>query len=401
MFACRKILHVDLDAFFCSVEELLDPNLKGTPFATGGSPEGRGVISSCSYAARKYGIHSAMPARQALGRLQTLNIVKGHYSEYQSRSESVMRIIENLTPLVEKISIDEAFLDVSDLPEASLRIAIDLQFAIYSKLNLPCSIGCATNKLVAKIATNVGKANHLKDSTPMAITVVNPGDEEEFLAPLPVIEMWGIGPKIAGVLNKLGVRTIGEIVAAPVENLKREFGNYALDLIKKAKGIDDHPVLDSETTKSVSNEITFGKDVFNRKELISTLKQLSEKVAERLRRKGLSGKTIKIKLRWPNFETLTRQITISQPTNQDSIIFSTVCELFDNEWNGRTPIRLVGVGVSQLFDELHQLSFFDDSYEREKQLLNAIDVLKERYGNDAVRKGFNPNEISYQKKSGF
>jgi DNA polymerase-4 len=386
----RKILHVDLDAFFCSVEEKFDPSLIGMAFATGGSPDGRGVVSSCSYAARQHGIHSAMPMIMALRMYPQLKIVRGHYREYSNQSREVMKIINELTPLVEQISIDEAFLDVSDLPTETKRIASDLQMAIFSKLNLPCSIGAATNKLVAKIATNVGKSNHRGNTPPMAINVIDPGKEQSFLAPLPVIEMWGIGPKTADELNKLGIRTIGEIVKFSEDVLVKRFGNYAIDLIQRAKGIDDHPVSDLEGIKSVSNETTFFTDVKDKAELLLVIKQLSEKVAMRLRRMHLSGKTVKIKLRWPDFQTITRQMTLIQSTNQDSIIYNSALELFKLEWSPGKQVRLIGVGVSHLSTEIQQLSLFNNSFQKEKKLLNAIDELRERFGDKSIQKGIDP-----------
>jgi len=389
--AARKILHVDLDAFFCSVEEKFDPTLLGKAFATGGSPDGRGVVSSCSYAARQHGIHSAMPMGLALRMYPQLLVVRGHYREYSNQSKEVMKIIKELTPLVEQISIDEAFLDVSDLPSEPKRIATDLQMVIFSKLNLPCSIGAATNKLVAKIATNVGKSNHRGNTPPMAINIIDPGKEQSFLAPLPVIEMWGIGPKTAEEFHKLGIRTIGEIVRFPEDALVKRFGNYAFDLIQRAKGIDDHPVSDYEGIKSVSNETTFFTDVKDREQLLLVIKQLSEKVATRLRRKHLSGKTVKIKLRWPDFQTLTRQMTLAQPTNQDSIIYNSALELFKLEWPSGKPVRLIGVGVSHLSTEIQQLSLFNTSFQKEKKLLNAIDELRERFGEKSIQKGIDPD----------
>jgi DNA polymerase-4 len=389
--AARKILHVDLDAFFCSVEEKFDPTLLGKAFATGGSPDGRGVVSSCSYAARQHGINSAMPMGLALRMYPQLLVVRGHYREYSNQSKEVMKIIKELTPLVEQISIDEAFLDVSDLPSEPKRIATDLQMVIFSKLNLPCSIGAATNKLVAKIATNVGKSNHRGNTPPMAINIIDPGKEQSFLAPLPVIEMWGIGPKTAEEFYKLGIRTIGEIVRFPEDALVKRFGNYAFDLIQRAKGIDDHPVSDYEGIKSVSNETTFFTDVKDREQLLLVIKQLSEKVATRLRRKHLSGKTVKIKLRWPDFQTLTRQMTLAQPTNQDSIIYYSALELFKLEWSSGKPVRLIGVGVSHLSTEIQQLSLFNNSFQKEKKLLNAIDELRERFGEKSIQKGIDPD----------
>jgi len=389
----RKILHVDLDAFFCSVEEKFDPSLVGKAFATGGSASGRGVVSSCSYAARQLGIHSAMPMKLALRMYPQLLVVHGHYREYSNQSREVMKIISELTPLVEQISIDEAFLDVSDLPAEPKRIASDLQMSIYSRLNLPCSIGAASNKLVAKIATNIGKSNHRGNTPPMAINVIDPGKEQSFLAPLPVIEMWGIGPKTAVEFHKLGIRTIGEIIKFPVDALVKRFGNYAFDLIQRAKGIDDHRVSDFEGIKSVSNETTFFSDVNDREQLLLVIKQLSEKVAMRLRRKHLSGKTVKIKLRWPDFQTLTRQMTLPQPTNQDSIISRSALELFKQEWYQGKPVRLIGVGVSHLSTEIQQLSLFNNSFQKEKKLLSAIDELRERFGEKSIQKGVDPENF--------
>ena len=384
----RKILHLDLDAFFCAVEEKFDPSLKGKPFATGGSPEGRGVVSSCSYAARQFGIHSAMPMKLALRKYPELIVVRGHYKDYNKESRKVMDIIRNLTPLVEQISIDEAFLDVSDLPEIPQRIASDLQMKIFSELDLPCSIGAASNKLIAKIATNIGKKKNRGKFAPMAITVVETGREKEFLAPLPVDEMWGIGPKTTAELNEIGIKTIGNIASYPRELLIKKIGLFADDLIRRAQGIDNRPVAEYEGIKSISNEITFFRDKGNQEELYVTLKQLSEKVGMRLRKKQLSGKTVKIKVRWPDFQTHSHQLTLSQPTNQDSVIYEAALHLFNHLWSPGKKVRLIGVGASQLEDEYYQLELFDRSFQKEKELLKAIDELHEKFGEKSLQKGF-------------
>jgi DNA polymerase-4 len=383
----RKILHVDLDAFFCAVEEKFDPSLKGKSFATGGSPDGRGVVTSCSYAARQYGIHSAMPMKQALRKYPDLIIIGGHYKQYSDFSKQVMDIFRQLTPLVEQISIDEAFLDVSDLPQEATIIAKDLQQKILRELELPCSIGIAANKLMAKIATNTGKSRHKQPSPPMAILNIPPGTEKEFLAPLPIGEMWGIGPKSAQKFNQLGIYTIGDILKHPPDWLEKHFGKFALDLVKRAQGIDDRPVSSYDEVKSVSNELTFSEDIGDQKKLLRTIKHLSEKVAERLRKMNLSGKTVRIKLRWPDFSTITRQITLDQPTNQDSVIFQHASRLFLKEWKPGKKVRLIGVGVAQIGEDFQQLSLFDNSYQKEKQLLDAIDTLHQRFGRDSIQKG--------------
>ena len=220
----RKIIHLDLDAFYCAVEEQRDPSLSGKPFAVGGRPEERGVVSSCSYAARRIGVRSAMPMARALKLCPKLRIVSPHYHAYEQTSQRVMQYLHQCTPLVEQISIDEAFLDVSELPESAENLARQLQADIRKNLNLPCSIGVATNKLVAKIATDAGKAAAQSGAAPNAITIVPPGHEQEFLAPLPVQALWGVGPKTAQRLAELGVLTIGELASYPSAELVRLFG---------------------------------------------------------------------------------------------------------------------------------------------------------------------------------
>ena len=383
----RKILHVDLDAFFCAVEEKFDPSLRGKAFATGGSPEGRGVVTSCSYAARKHGIHSAMPMIQALRKYPDLMVVRGHYKDYTDFSRQVMAIIRELTPLVEQISIDEAFLDVTDLPQEAVEIARELQKKIFDALGLPCSIGVASNKLMAKIATNIGKSRHTGDNYPMAILYIPPGTEKDFLAPLPINEMWGVGPKSAERFRALGIEKIGDILKYPLPWLQQHFGKFASDLLERAQGIDNRLVAEYEGVKSVSNEVTFFEDLGDRQLLLRTIRGICEKVGRRLRHKALSGKTVRVKIRWPNFETITRQVTLPQPTDQDKVIYETACALFLKEWKLGKKVRLIGVGVAQIGDAYQQLSLLDHSYEKEKNLLDALDALHERFGKDAIQKG--------------
>jgi DNA polymerase-4 len=388
-----------LDAFFCAVEEKFDPSLKGKPFATGGSPESRGVVSSCSYAARAYGIHSAMPMAQALRKLPGLIIVRGHYKDYVTFSRQVMDIIHQITPLVEQISIDEAFLDVTDLPQDAIEIARDLQKKIYGTLGLPCSIGVASNKLMAKMATNIGKSRHKGPTSPMAILCIPPGTEKEFLAPLPIDEMWGIGAKSAEKFKALGIHTIGDIPQQSLPWLQQHFGKFATDLFERAQGIDDRPVAEYEGVKSVSNEVTFFEDLGDQKLLLRTIRGLSEKVGERLRHKGLSGKTVRVKIRWPDFETITRQVTLTQPTDQDKVIFENASDLFLEEWKAGMKVRLIGVAVAQICDAYQQLSLLDHSFEKEKNLLDALDSLHERFGKDSIQKGIQSDDCRSWKDS--
>ena len=383
----RKILHVDLDAYFCSVEELLEPSLKGKAFATGGTSDGRGVVTSCSYAARLHGVRSALPMKKALRLCPDLIMVRGHYGYYSQYSKRVMNILQNITPLVEPISIDEAFLDVSDLPQEPKNIAIDIQNKIQKETGLPCSIGAASNKLVAKIATNISKSDHRKPTAPMAIKVILVGHEASFLKTLPIREMWGIGPKSEKLLHDVGVETIGDIQSIQLGKLEKIIGSFAFILKRRALGIDDRLVGHDESVKSISNERTFFDHLIQESEIYSVIKNLSEKVGQRLRRKKLSGRTIRLKIRWPNFDTITRQLTLNQPTNHDSVIFSSAKSLFEKIWTEGDGVRLIGVGVSKLESDIHQLSLLDRDFEKEKMLLEAMDDLQERFGEGVIYKG--------------
>jgi DNA polymerase-4 len=383
----KKILHIDLDAFFCSVEENNNPSLREKPFVVGGRPDERGVVASCSYAARVYGIHSAMPMARAIILCHDLIIVSGRHSGYSKISKQVMAYFKSLTPLVEQVSIDEAFLDLSDLPESEEDLARTIQLYIWKNFNLPCSIGAASNKLVAKIATNTGKASKHSSRPPNAILVVPPGKEAEFLAPLPTKALWGIGPKTAKRLAELGIQTIGDISQSPIEELVKNFGKFGYELAKKSLGIDNSSIHTSHRVKSVSNETTFAHDVSELQVLYETLHKLSESVGRRLRKKNLAGNTVKLKLRWHNFVTLTRQITLPHPTNDDREIYSAVKDLFNINWQKGKPVRLLGVGVTHFSKPQRQLSLWNTPSEKDEKLLTAVDGLRERYGKNSIIRG--------------
>ncbi len=384
----RKILHLDLDAFFCAVEEGRDPTLRGKPFAVGGRPEHRGVVASCSYAARRFGVRSALPMSRAIKICPTLIIVTHRHNRYEEVSERVMEKLRGLTPLVEQISIDEAFLDLSDLPEPGEALARQIQTLIRGELGLPCSLGVATNKLVAKIATDVGKsATARSDESPNAIMVVPPGEEAAFLAPLPTRALWGVGPKTADRLAALGIHTIGDIARWPETELARRFGKQGREFFVHALGIDDRPVITSHAAKSVSQETTFVRDVSDGKLLRKTLRKLSEGVGWRLRQGQLCGTTVKLKLRWPDFTTLSRQLTLTQPTDQDDEIFAAAQQLFDHEWRAGLAARLLGVAVTGLGPPLRQLSLLDDDSEKKRRLQQTLDGLREKFGEEVVRRG--------------
>ena len=396
MSAKRRILHIDLDAFYCAVEEQRDPTLKGKPFAVGGRPDQRGVVASCSYSARKYGVRSAMPMAQAVKICPDLLIVQGHYRDYRHASRQVMDHLKELTEQVEQISIDEAFLDITELHDHSRNIANRLQSHILSEFSLPCSIGIASNKLVAKMATDFGKvSSDYTDSPPNAIQIVPHGKEKEFLAPLPVDALWGVGPKTAAKLIEMNINTIGDLVLIPEDVMVKRFGKWGYAISQRAQGIDDRPITIQHTAKSVSQETTFAKDILDEETLLKTIQRLSNHVSRRLAKKHLQATTIKIKLRWADFTTITRQVTISQPTNKENVIYKSAEKLFHDAWNSGKPVRLIGVGVSGLAPE--QLNLWDHQtkiadMKTQKRLSSAINDLREKFGDSVLQWGDDFNE---------
>ena len=389
MNSVRRIIHLDLDAFYCSVEEGRDPNLKGVPFAVGGRPDQRGVVSSCSYAARAKGVRSAMPMRTALSLCPELQIVSGHFREYRAASRQVMKKLRELTRLVEQISIDEAFLEVTDLPDPIEELAQRLQDSIRQELNLPNSLGIASNKLVAKIATDVGKMDVKKGIPPNAITIVPPGQEAEFLEKLPVTMLWGVGPKTAEKLAVIEITTIGELARYPEVDLMRRFGKNGYDLSLRAKGIDNRPIVLEHEAKSISQENTFARDVVDRPKLVETIDHQAQRVSRQLQKSNLTARTIKIKLRWADFTTLTRQTTPGGPFDDHETITRHAVELFDREWQKpeRQPVRLIGVGVSGLENPPQQIGLWDRDWQKDQKLQQAIRELQDRFGKDSLTLG--------------
>ena len=390
----RTILHLDLDAFFCAVEETRNPELRGKAFAVGGKPDERGVVASCSYAARRMGVRSAMPMAKALRLSPGLIIVSSRHPLYRDVSRQVMQLLHDLTALVEQISIDEAFLDISDIRDEPEAIARNLQARVRDELQLPCSIGIASNKLVAKIATEVGKSLSLRNTQtrgetapPNALTIVPFGEEAAFLSPLPADMLWGVGPKTFARLTDLGIQTIGDIAKWPESELIRLFGENGRDLARHAKGIDDRPITTERETKSISQEITFSRDVRDDKVLQETLQEMSAEVGAQLRKNNLAGKTIKLKIRWPDFTTLTRQTTLNHPTDQEDEIAKSALELLKSVRKPTQAVRLIGVGVSGLGQPVRQLGLWDMDSERARRLQNVMDELQEKYGKAVIKRG--------------
>jgi DNA polymerase-4 len=324
---------------------------------------------------------------QALRLCPGLIILPPNYAAYRAYSEKVMAILGERTALVEQLSIDEAFLDVTDLPEPGETLARTLQQEIRERLGLPCSLGVAANKLLAKTATDVGKGRHRGAYPPCAVEVVPPGEEAAYLAPLPVEALWGVGPKTARRLAELGIHTIGELALMPEAVLARQFGQNGRDMFHHAQGIDARPVTPERAAVSISQEITFDRDVSRAAALQDTLRTLSEAVARMLREKDLCAGTVRLKIRWSDFTTHTRQVSLPQPTDQDGIIFQCALDLLNEIWKDGRPVRLIGVGATRLTPSTHQLTLWDTADQKERRLLDALDDLRQRFGEDAVING--------------
>ncbi|MEO7719264.1 MAG: DNA polymerase IV [Capsulimonas sp.] len=385
----RTILHLDLDAFYCSVEERRDPTLRGKAFAVGGSPDGRGVVASCSYEARRYGVRSAMPMGRARGLCPGLLCLPTDFDAYRKASTEVMARVRAVTPWVEQISVDEAFLDVSELGEPGVQIARRLQDEILNELGLSCSLGIATNKLVAKIATDVGKMRVGTGASPQAICEASPGGEAAFLDPLPADALWGVGPRTAERLAELGMRTIGDIARWPEADMRRRFGKHGDFLSRHARGIDERPIVTERDAKSMSKETTFAKDVTDGEILRQTLRGQVRQVCAHLKKDGVCGGTVKIKIRWSDFTTLTRQFSIPHPTDQESVVLPLALKLLEQTWTDGRPVRLLGVGVGSL-EVPQQLNLWDmrpaEEAAKAKKVDATLSALRARFGETALRR---------------
>ena len=376
----RTILHVDLDAFFASVEQRDRPELVGKPVIVGGDPRGRGVVSAASYEARTFGIHSAMSLREAVRRCPDGVFLPVDGRRYQQASRDVMAILRRFTPQVEPISIDEAFLDVTgsrQLFGEGPEIAVAIKTVIREDVGLPSSVGVATTKLVAKIASDLRK--------PDGLVVVAPGDEAAFLAPLPIGRLWGVGEKTAQALEDYGVRTIGDLATLAPDVLIRRFGKHGGSLASRARGMDDDPVHQGDPARSVGHEHTFDVDTSDRETIERTLLAMSDGVAGRLRSAGVRASTVAVKIRDSSFRTITRQRTLSEPTDMTDPIYQAAVDLARPEVRG-IRVRLLGVTASNL-GEREQLGLFPSDDPRRRAAVEAADSIRRRYGSSAVTPG--------------
>ena len=377
----RQILHVDMDAFFVSVEELADPSLKGKAVVVGADPDGRGVVSAASYEARKFGVHSAMPIRTAKKLCPHAIFLRGHHAKYREYSQKICEVFQEFTPVIEMVSIDEAYLDLTGserLHGGMLSAADRLIRTVKSRTGLNCSVGASTSHLVSKIASDQAK--------PHGLLCVLPGCEVSFLSTLPIRRMPGIGKVTEPELLSLGIATIGDLQTYGADQLRERFGKYGEWLYTKSMGKDVEAYAYEEEPKSISHETTFPVDTSDGEELERTLSYLSQLVARRLREHRLFARTVGLKLRNQRFKTITRDTTLDEPTHLDSVIFEHVLRMFSAAWDGKQKIRLVGVRASHLDRSTFQLGLFDSAkHEKLGRVLQAADQVRGRYGFDALQ----------------
>jgi DNA polymerase IV len=370
-----------MDAFFVSVEELENPSLKGKPVVVGADPEGRGVVAAASYEARKFGIHSAMPIGRAKQLCPQAVFLRGHHSKYRVYSERICEIFSEFTPIVEMVSIDEAYLDLTGterLHGGALVAADRLIRTVKERTGLNCSVGASTSHLVSKIASDQAK--------PHGLLYVFPGCEAKFLAPLPVRRMPGIGKVTEPELLEMGISTIGDLQFYGRDKLRARFGTYGEWLWTKSRGEDIAAYQYEEEPKSISHETTFDADTADADEIERTLSYLAQRVAARLRDHQLFARTVGLKLRNARFRTLTRDVTLDEPTHLDSLIFENVLRLFEQTWKHEEKIRLVGVRASNLEHGIFQRNLLEaPARDRFDRAMEAADKLRAKFGFHAVQ----------------
>ncbi len=381
----RLVCHVDMDAFFVSVEELFDPSLKGKPVVVGGKADQRGVVAAASYAARRFGIHSAMPLRTA-GRLCPQAIfVDGHPERYREYSKKVLKLLERFSPQVEMASIDEAYLDLTGterLHGPPMRAAHALHEAIRREVNLRCSLGLASSRLVAKVSSDQAKPN--------GVLYIVPGQEARFLAPLEVRQIPGVGKQTELSLHKLGIRRVGDLARLDEPFLASHFGRWGLALAGKSKGMDaggwfDAEIGAGEDPKSISHEHTFGEDIARGDQLEITLLKLSEMVAKRLREHRLYARTIQLKLRYEDFSTITRASSLDHATQLDREVAGAVVRLFRQAWDKKTPVRLLGVHAGGLQNVEGQMNLLEEAATaRLRNAFRSVDHIRNRFGSASI-----------------
>ena len=376
-------MHIDLDAFFVSVEQVLNPELKGKPVVVGGKPDRRGVVAAASYEARAFGVHSAMPLATASRLCPQAIFIEGNFPRYRDASQKFMAILADFSPYLEPLGIDEAYLDATGFESihgSIHQMAEKIRQCVKDKLGLCASIGIASSKVVAKVASDLSKPNGLLE--------VPVGKERSFLKPLPIVKLPGIGKKSEQVLKGLGVSTIGQLAALPLDILESHFGAWGKLIHDHANGIGDDKVEPPAPAKSTSRETTFAKDTRDVTLLKATLRYLSERVGSDLRQKEKLAKCVTLKLRYADFTTTTRQQTLTQASDTDQTIFETGLRLLKNELpREKQAVRLIGIGVSNLVEAGRQRDMLDSSAQRLERLNTVIDRIRKKYGFTAIQTG--------------
>lgn len=378
----RGIFHIDLDAFFVSVEQALNPELKDKPVIVGGQPDRRGVVASASYEARALGVRSAMPLAKAYRLCPQAIFLQGNFSHYQEASDKFMAILADFSPYLEPGGLEEAYLDITgcDIYGSPRQIAVTLKSRIKKELDLIASIGIASCKVVAKIASDMSKPDGLLE--------VPEGQEKQFLAPLPISKLPGVGPKTEQALKAMGITTIGQLAAVPPESARRLLGDSGMALYRHANGIDNRRVEARGEVKSISRETTFAEDTLDRRVLHAILRYLCERVGADLRQQNKQAKSVSLKLRYADFDTINRSHSSKEAFDSDDIIFATAAHLLDKALAGKQKlVRLVGVEVANLVSDAKQLYLFDYQAQRQERLDKAIDRIRKKYGFSSIQTG--------------
>lgn len=379
----RQIFHIDLDAFFVSVEQALNPALRGRPVVVGGSPRSRGVVACASYEARAYGLKAGMPTTKAYRLCPHATFLEGRFSRYLEASERFLGILGDFTPDVEPVGIDEAFLDMSGfepLYGPTMETALRIKRRIRDELGITASVGIATSKVIAKVASDLCKPDGLLE--------VPPGKERDFLSPLPVSKLPYVGPRTEAVLKSVRIATIGDLAAIPETKARRLFGATGELLHRYANGIDERGLMwPPAPVKSISRATTFAEDTFDQRLLRATLRYLTERVASELRKEGKEARCITLKLRYDDFKTITRNRALKGTTNAEQVIFDVGEKLLVKALKERPrQVRLIGIGVSSL-EMGGQLDMLDTSSERLSMLNRTVDSVREKHGFTAIQTG--------------
>ena len=376
-------MHIDLDAFFVSVEQAENPELQGKPVVVGGRPDRRGVVAAASYEARAFGLHAGMPLTTAYRLCPQAIFIEGSFPKYRRASQRFMAILADFSPFLEPVSLDESYLDATGFESihGSIRqMAVNIKQRIKDELGLCASAGIAGCKVVAKVASELSKPDGLLE--------VAPGKEHSFLAPLPIAKLPGIGSRSERILNSLGIHTVGQLATLPLDTLKHHFGATGELMHRHANGIDDREVEPPAAAKSISRETTFGTDTEDQSLLKATLTYLSERVGSELRQRDKQARCVTLKLRYADFTTITRNHTLTRATNTDQTIFNTGFQLLKRALSQqKQPIRLIGIGVSSLIEPGKQMDMLDTSNQRLEQLDRAIDRIRKKYGFTAIQTG--------------